>query len=554
MAISLKVDTQDFPSVLSMLGLGGMPRQAEGEDAPAPDPQDLVSAAQGNSGALKTPIGDVESDGTLPVNTRGPSKLQLLQHTLNGGSHDDAAAAMSGQPSPQDLVAASQGDTSGLPSADVQPNLNPGVGQVLPPDLANAPSVAPDATFVAKHPTLAKVLGIGLTLAQGAGAGAGKRTFGEGFQAAQELPIQIATEKANLAHTQAATRQMESQVTLPNGLTVPFALAQRLYPTLLTEQGKNTRAQNALDSKESIANAQNAAALRAKGLKPNPDDPNGEPVPLDYDELTPAEQGKIDLAKAQKDAADAKTQLDKFRSDPNSPQYQLAAKRLQIAAQNAATGAGKLGLDRNKYLADYFGMDANGNALPGAVRDENGNPIGPRMANATKPSADRLKRGDLANNAIDNLNDVAGIVNRRPDLFGPLGGRFTNTADMIGSDDPDISAVGTAIHNYALASNGAHGVRSQQAIEKTEKEIINNFHRGPAGIMGGINQAKKSLTDFVNDQQLGNRARPAIGTPQQPNSNQSGMIQVQIPGHPPGRIPANQKQQFLKDHPDARVF
>lgn len=33
-----------------------------------------------------------------------------------------------------------------------------------------------------------------------------------------------------------------------------------------------------------------------------------------------------------------------------------------------------------------------------------------------------------------------------------------------------------------------------------------------------------------------------------------GMIKVQIPGHPPGTIPAGARAQFLKDHPDAQVF
>jgi hypothetical protein len=34
----------------------------------------------------------------------------------------------------------------------------------------------------------------------------------------------------------------------------------------------------------------------------------------------------------------------------------------------------------------------------------------------------------------------------------------------------------------------------------------------------------------------------------------AGTIRVQIPGHPPGQIPAGAKDQFLRDHPDAKVL
>lgn len=239
------------------------------------------------------------------------------------------------------------------------------------------------------------------------------------------------------------------------------------------------------------------------------DETTGQPVPIPYEELSPAEQATIDLKKSQKDAADARAQYDKFKSDPNSEQYKLARERLRIAAQNASTAAGRLGLEGKKYVADYLGLDDQGKPLPGVETDDQGRPIGPRVANAGKVPADRLKRGDLAANAIHNLNNVEEIINRRgDDLFGPIMGRITNIKDMVGSDDPDIAAIGTEIHNYALASNGAHGVRSQQAVEKTENEILNHFKRGQNGAMGGIKAAKDSLFDFVKDQQLRNKPRP----------------------------------------------
>jgi hypothetical protein len=497
MAITVKADSEDFPGILSMLGLGGLPRMAEASDA--------ASAAPATTPAL---LNDADS-GVVSVRD-APSKLQLLQHTLSGGSHDDARAAVQGQPipdsGPQALTAAAQGDTSGFIPPEPQPRLDLGTGKVLPPsDLTIPDNTRVRGTFAGEHPTLARILRIAATLGEGAAAGAGKRTAGEGFAAAHELtdPFRkqlenatLAEKQAAIAHTTAATEQIKSQVMLPNGLIVSGQLAQKLYPTLLTEQGKNVRAKS-----------HDAITLRKAGMKL---DDNGEPTPIPYEELSPAEQATIDLKKSQKDAADARAQYDKFKSNPDSEQYKLARERLRIAAQNASTAAGRLGLEGKKYVADYLGLDVSGSPLPGVSTDEQGRPIGPRIANAGAVSADRLRRGDLAANAIHNLNNVEDIINRRgEDLFGPVMGRITNVRDMIGSDDPDIAAAGVEIHNYALASNGAHGVRSQQAIEKTEDEILKHFKRGPEGAQGGITAAKDSLLDFVRDQQLGKRARPA---------------------------------------------
>lgn len=192
MALTIKADTEDFPPILAMLGLGGLPREA------AADTSDSGSSDSG----------DAE---VIPVKN-APSKLQLLQHTLSGGSHDDAAAAV--QP-----TAAGQNSAAGFVPVDSepQPNLNVGTGEVLPPDLSQ-PNVKPGSTFAARHPDLLKTFSILSALGQGAAAGAGSRTLGEGFQRAQELPIDIASKKAALEKEQAQTEQLKTQVTLPNGL------------------------------------------------------------------------------------------------------------------------------------------------------------------------------------------------------------------------------------------------------------------------------------------------------------------------------------------------
>jgi hypothetical protein len=498
MALSIKTDVEDIPSILKLIGLGGSSAAAEDTGGTPPvdaslggeaQPTAAPDASQGQPAESGPPSPPASThDGSKP-----PTKLLRLQQAL--GADQPAPAPPLQVPGPNGVP------ESSMPPADLAASLNSGQAKINP-------------TFRERHPNIFKTLGAVSNFVEDAGPGIGAPTFGQGFAAAAAEPARKAKEeadlaisKANLAHTQAATDQMKTQVTLPNGLTVPFALAQKLYPAELAEMGKNSRNQANLDSRESIAGDKNAIALRAKGLKANP--AGGAPVPLTRDEMSETEQATLDLKQSQQEATAARAELDRNKNNPDSPAYKAAMGRLAVAQKNSQTAAGRLGLEKQKYSADYLGLDAQGNALPGAQTDEQGRPIGPRMANANNPSADRTRRGDLAANAIHNLNNVEDIIKRRgDDLFGPIMGRITSVRDMIGSDDPDIAAIGVEVHNYALAANGAHGVRSQQAISQTEDEILKEMKRGATGAQGGINAAKDSLLDFVKDQQLGKKARP----------------------------------------------
>jgi hypothetical protein len=250
-------------------------------------------------------------------------------------------------------------------------------------------------------------------------------------------------------------------------------------------------------------NSREGIALRNKGLKL---DENGNQVPIPYEELSPTEQAAIDLKQSQQEAAQAKADLDKAKNDPTAPAYKAAYGRLLVAQKNAETAAGRLGLEGKKYMADYFGVDEGGQALPGTPTDEEtGRPIGPRVANAGNPSADRLRRGDLARNAITNIEAIKQRIANSPDLFGKVAGRVTNLSQISGSTDKDLAALAVAVHNLALASNGAHGLRSSQAVHDTETDILNHFHNSPDATVEALNEMKASLKTFVEDQKHGKR-------------------------------------------------
>lgn len=504
MALTLKTDIEDIPSILKLIGLGGMPAAADDTGGAPP-----VDASMGGQ---TVPTAAPDATQGQPTEAGPPTPPDISSAPL-ASTHDESKP-------PTKLLRLQQALGADQPAPPPPPPAF-STGPAMPPaDLAQSEAAGTakiNPTFRERHPNIFKTLGAVTDFAEDAGPGVGAPTFGQGFAIAAGEPAkkakeeaELATSKATLAHTQAATEQMKTQVTLPNGLTVPFALAQKLYPAELAEMGKNSRSQAALDSKESIAGDKNAVALRKQGLKL---DATGKQVPLTRDEMSETEQAHLDLTQSQQEAAAAKAELDRNKNNPDSPAYKAAFGRLEIAAKNANTAAGRLGLAKDTFNANYFGTGPDGQALPGATTDEKtGKPVGPRMANAAKVPADRLKRGDLASNAISNLDDIVGMIHSNPELFGSLSGRITTAREMMGSDEPAIREIAIAAHNYALASAGVHGTRSQGAVEKTENELLNHWKDGDTAVLGGIAQAKKSLKQFVDNQQLGNKPIPQKGT------------------------------------------
>jgi hypothetical protein len=184
------------------------------------------------------------------------------------------------------------------------------------------------------------------------------------------------------------------------------------------------------------------------------------------------------------------------------------------AANNAATNATRETVEQmaNKTRILVTGMN---NATSRANNENTVANKGTVGGGGYKVPADVTKRAALAANVNENADGVTEIIGRRPDIVGSMGGRYTNVQQMIGSNDPDIQALGVRIHNMALAGNGAHGVRSAKAVNQTENELFNNFKTGPKGIAGAIAATRGSVQTFLNDeksfQTSGNRTGTTPG-------------------------------------------
>jgi hypothetical protein len=114
-------------------------------------------------------------------------------------------------------------------------------------------------------------------------------------------------------------------------------------------------------------------------------------------------------------------------------------------------------------------------------------------------SADEKKKAELSENIAYNASEVAKILTRRPDLIGAVAGRATTAQQLIGNNDPDISAIGTHIHNMAMANSGVHGFRSQEGVVSYEKQVLNNFRNGPAAVAGALKASTGSVQTFIDN-------------------------------------------------------
>lgn len=138
---------------------------------------------------------------------------------------------------------------------------------------------------------------------------------------------------------------------------------------------------------------------------------------------------------------------------------------------------------------------------PGTVVPKGAQTI-PQAGQEATPSVDEQRRSDLAANLRENLDALDGIIDRRPDLFGPVRGRVTSLRQAFGSDDTDIGALDTIKHQIGMAQISAHGMRTARGIEDAATAIVNGWKNGPAALKAAIQAARNSVQTFTNDAEI----------------------------------------------------
>ena len=113
-------------------------------------------------------------------------------------------------------------------------------------------------------------------------------------------------------------------------------------------------------------------------------------------------------------------------------------------------------------------------------------------------NAGERKQVDLANNSLENVNQIQQILNRRPDLIGVINGRITQGKIGTGTNDRDLGYIEEALDNFGLATTGTHGTKAQAAREDARTALLNGFKNGPQAVAGAIDAAKNSLGNLAS--------------------------------------------------------
>ena len=227
-------------------------------------------------------------------------------------------------------------------------------------------------------------------------------------------------------------------------------------------QIKLQNAQDKIDIEQQKTLNARELGLRKQGLKPDPANPAGPPIPVTREDMSPTEQAVYDLKDAQKNAAQAKALLDQTKADPNSPQNKAIRDRIKIMAQNAGTAAEKLGLDKKKYMADYFGTDENGDPLAGVQMTPEGKPVGPKIAGSQQKAL-----SEFNHNYEKPANDVETGYQKFQDAYKDYkAGAKTGAASMVALSQ-----------HLATTFGSVKGARLNKDLIAEHKDAIGAFDR-----------------------------------------------------------------------------
>lgn len=193
---------------------------------------------------------------------------------------------------------------------------------------------------------------------------------------------------------------------------------------------------------------------------------------------------------------DAQAELAKAKSDPNSPAYQLALKKVLISAQNASTAAARLGLSQQEFERDTYGT-VGGEAVPGAPAGPDGKPIGLKTANITKPTTDMRNKAATADNVIETSQRILDQLKdpKIRGMIGPMMGRYTNLQDFIGNLPPEAAGLKTDLGSLAAFTAGLHPVRGIAAIKHFE-EVLGGAKRNPEAMEAGLGELMKTAENI----------------------------------------------------------
>lgn len=352
-----------------------------------------------------------------------------------------------------------------------------------------------NSSFGQNHPLLGKILG---------GLGQGAAKLGDiGLSAvAPALAINL---PGTEYHHNAQLRQINNQIGSEDKEGQEEAQTQNLQSEIPMHQAM-TQHENAQTT--ALQNPQPKPKEEHWSVAPEVTGPNGEPIEV--------EQNSGQVRIAGQDVGATRVEKQAKESTPQSQTYDSLVKGgltpVEAYERIREKPAGSAGEGTWAIAEDAQGKPALFNSKTGQMKDA---PAGLQksgtFAKTTKPTADEQRRSDLAENLNENLSTLKDIVQRRPELFGPLAGRWAELKQKFGSDDADLGTLQTIEHQIGMAQISAHGMRSAQGIEGAGHSILNGLHSGPKALLASIEAAENSVKTFTGDVENKGKTAPPEG-------------------------------------------
>lgn len=332
------------------------------------------------------------------------------------------------------------------------------------------------------HPTLGKVLGIGAQ---------GLAQLGDIGLSTLAPAVAINT-PGTAYHHQALVRGASNELSQDEANQEKEAQTKNLQTLPALHQAQLDLSQQKQNETETNHQAQIDQHLHSAGFKT---DEKGAIVPLGYDEMSEQQQAVHDLKASQEELADAGAALKKVQADPNSPQARLAQQRLDGAQQARQIALQRLGLSERTFDARYQGTDQSGKALPGAMITDQGQPVGSTFSQNVRPTGQERNKSDMANSAAQQIGDMKSIIQKHPEVFGPLNGRTTDFTVWLGSQNPDAQRFRAARTIAGDHLAGTFGGRSEAALQALDN-ALGQFKDNPEAALAGLDQLGKATSTF----------------------------------------------------------
>jgi hypothetical protein len=247
-------------------------------------------------------------------------------------------------------------------------------------------------------------------------------------------------------------------------------------------------------------------AYARMGMHP-PAAPGLPPTPMTKEELGLQQQSLIDYRNMLGDPDAFQNQIKQQKLDLAVKEFQnklnrqptedeLKQMRVDIAAQTA-------GLRQQANLAHFYGTDAYGNPLPGAMLLPDNTPVGTVVQQNVRPTTGQrdaagraLTAEQIGTRLLDQLND--------PEIqkyVGPGAGRLAELMGRAGTLPPKVAEFATNLNSLAAFMAGQHPVRGLGGLQYFDE------------IMGGLGQSSEQLQGRIHAALDTARLVQALGTP-----------------------------------------